>query len=146
MNTNKTALYSFCISILFVSATLESKLFAQAPSPAIVKNHLQGDLEPATFIGGDDSLNKFLEDNLDYPDSAIINNHMGICLIGFIIREDASMDSIIIVKSSGYAYLDEEALRVVKLTAGHWIPAKSNRKPTKSICRFPIVFEIDNDE
>jgi protein TonB len=60
------------------------------------------------------ALKKRLSSNIKYPLEAKKKGYVGIPVVGFSILEDGSAQEIHIVKSSGYAILDESALEAVR--------------------------------
>ncbi|MBI3234054.1 MAG: TonB family protein [Bacteroidetes bacterium] len=92
-----------------------------------------------TKIAYYDSLNYFLEKNLQYPFKAYEMGITGVVKIGFEVEKDGRLAKFKIVKSSGSSSLDDEALRVVKLMPP-WHPAEYNGKKVKTNYVLPIVF------
>ena len=70
-------------------------------------------LQP-TYAGGNEAMNKFIEDNLKYPDEAIKNNIEGAVAVDYNVDIFGKVISAKIKNGIGYG-CDEEALRLVKL-------------------------------
>lgn len=92
--------------------------------------------ESATFPGGVNAWNKYLESNLKYPDEAISNGVEGRVFIQCIVEKNGKGTDIFVIKGIG-AGCDEEALRLIK-EMPRWIPAKKDGR----IVRQKIVFNI----
>lgn len=70
-------------------------------------------LQP-TYSGGNEAMNKFIEDNLKYPDEAIKNKIEGTVAVDYNVDIFGKVISAKIKHGIGYG-CDEEALRLVKL-------------------------------
>jgi TonB family protein len=93
------------------------------------------------FKGGMKALQKFLQQNLKYPDE--VGCVRGKVYIQFIVEKNGKVTHPVILKSLSER-CDAEALRVVKLMP-RWIPARDFRgqKIIKSKFILPIKFEIE---
>jgi periplasmic protein TonB len=93
------------------------------------------------FKGGMKALQKFLEQNLKYPDE--VDCISGKVYVQFTVEKNGKVTNPIILKSLSER-CDAEALRVVKLMP-RWIPARDFRgqKIIKSKFILPIKFEIE---
>ena len=60
---------------------------------------------------------KQLSRHIAYPDSAKKLGVIGVPTVGFSVLEDGSVSGAVIIKSSGYAALDEAALQAVRQAA-----------------------------
>lgn len=93
------------------------------------------------FPGGETSLNKFVEDNLQYPQQAIDNEVEGRVLITFDVDENGKIYRPNVVSDKiGYG-LEEEALRVIK-SMPQWTPGKLKGKNVKTTFTLPIVYQL----
>jgi TonB family protein len=80
----------------------------------------------ATFQGGDLLLfRKFVQWNLRDPQEAFDKGYQGKVYIKFVVNWDGYLKDICVSKSSGYKILDDEAIRVIKLSP-RWVPARNN--------------------
>ncbi|MEN8929238.1 MAG: energy transducer TonB [Flavobacteriales bacterium] len=91
------------------------------------------------FIGGEDSLIKFLGRNIKYPSSCLNGNIKGKVYCQFIIEKDGSISNIEIVRSPQECY-SNEVLRVFKISP-KWKPAILNSKPVRFRTIMPIRFK-----
>ncbi len=98
---------------------------------------------PAEFPGGIQKMYDFIRDNLKYPAVSRNNNSQGTTHLKFVVRKDGSIDrnEIVIIKSSGDAFLDQEAVRVVSLMP-KWKPAEQNGRSVAVYYSLPIKFTL----
>lgn len=97
--------------------------------------------EQVEFIGGEEAMYAFLNDNIQYPASAKADKVNGVINVSFIVEKDGTV-SHIAIKGKGDRELEQEAMRVIQLTSGHWKPAKNKQVPMRVICIIPITFNI----
>lgn len=97
----------------------------------------------AEYPGGVARWLYFLNRNLRYPDSAVTHNIEGTVVILFKVSKDG-IPSEFTVDMSADAYLDAEALRVLKKTT-KWQPAIFGGVYTDSYKLQPIVFKLTAD-
>lgn len=90
----------------------------------------------------DGKLSEFIGKQISYPKEARKNNIAGRVVIQFIIMEDGSVERLKILKSMHPA-LDEEAIRVVKLTNKKWLPGIIDAIPVRVTFVLPILFSLD---
>jgi TonB family protein len=96
---------------------------------------------PAYFKFGEDSLNKFLSANIKYPELARKALIQGKVTLSFIIEKDGAVSDIQVMDGVHVA-LNTEAVRVLMLTDGMWIPARIDEEPVRCSFLLPIKFAI----
>ena len=96
------------------------------------------------FPGGTDSLYKFLESNLTYPEDAKKDSIQGRVICRFTIDTDGSVTDIQVLRSV-HPSLDAEAVRVLSAMP-KWVPAETDGKKTRCKFVFPVVFKMDTDK
>lgn len=96
------------------------------------------------FPGGTDSLYKFLESNLTYPEDAKKDSIQGRVICRFTIDTDGSITDIQVLRSV-HPSLDAEAVRVISAMP-KWVPAEIDGKKIKRKDTIPIVFKMDTDK
>ena len=96
------------------------------------------------FPGGTDSLYKFLESNLKYPEDAKKDSIQGRVICRFTIDTDGSITDIRVLRSV-HPSLDAEAVRVISAMP-KWVPAETDGKKTRCKFVFPVVFKMDTDK
>ncbi|MBC5775138.1 TonB family protein [Pontibacter sp. KCTC 32443] len=88
------------------------------------------------FTGGRTAFENFMYRKAKYPKGA--KKH-GTIYVSFIINEDGSLSDYAL-QNSLEPILDEEALRLAKLTEGKWIPIEKDGKKVKIRYTMPVVF------
>lgn len=94
--------------------------------------------ELPSYPGGTDALKKFIDDNLQYPADAKSKGVYGKVIVAFTITAEGKMADVKILRGI-MPSIDEEALRVAKLTSG-WKPGMQNGKPVATLVTMPITF------
>ncbi len=146
MKTNPASLIVFRSLIFLILSLPFGSLLAQNTQDSIVlpvKEKIYNVFcvtAPAAYSGGSDSLLNFIAENISMPRICIENNIGGTVKIKFVVTKDGLVEDVVAVgKLKGYG-LEEEAVRVVKLTSGMWIPAILNDKPVNMEFWIPIAF------
>lgn len=99
--------------------------------------------QKAEYVGGMSALMKFISSTIVYPEYAKDNEIQGKVYLQFIVRTDGSLSDIKVARSvSGGRMLDDEAIRVIKLTSGKWNPARQDGKPVSCNMTLPVVFVL----
>ena len=97
-----------------------------------------------TFKGGSaDTFLRYIQQHVEYPQSAIDKDIQGTVTVGFIVDIHGNVTNVRVVKGVSKE-LDAEALRVVK-NAPAWTPAKQNGKSVPVTCSIPITFKLVDD-
>ncbi len=101
--------------------------------------------EMPTFSNdGENGFRKFIATNLKYPKEAVEKNIQGKVFIQFIVEKDGQLSNFKVLRSA-HPQLDEEALRVVKLSP-KWNPGKQRGKAVRVSFTFPITFSLQNTD
>jgi len=116
------------------------------PEPIKIDNTIYLDVdESGEFIGGEDKLQEFASVNYNMPKMASDLEISGTIFIQFVVERDGRITQLKAIapkeRQLGYG-LEQECMRVIKLTSGKWKPAMRAGKPVRSYWRFP--FEVDN--
>lgn len=77
-------------------------------------------------------------DNFEFPSDAREAGLGGRVWVNFIIEKDGSVSTVEVVRSSGVASIDAEAVRVMKLLPDLAAPALVNGEPQRMSYTFPI--------
>ena len=158
MRTTLVALV-FCISLISNSQTV--------PPTSIMRDEIildtEGDASPAIaptsdaeeekiytlveqnaeYNEGTAALLKFISSTIVYPEYAMENEIQGRVYLQFIVRTNGSLTDIKVARSvPGGKMLDDEAIRVIKLTSGKWKSARQNGKPVSCNMTLPVVFVL----
>ena len=96
--------------------------------------------EMPMFPGGDAAIQKYIGDNVVYPEVAKENNIQGRVIVKFCVTSKGGVDKVEILKSVD-PELDKEAIRVVK-TLPAFKPGKQGGKPVPVWYMVPINFTL----
>jgi len=99
--------------------------------------------EQPEFPNGEDSLVKFLQENIKYPEEAIKLGVQGKVFVTFVVEEDGSFSDVRIVRGIGGG-CDEEAIRLVKAMP-KWLPGKQRGTPVRVQYNLPVMFILDKE-
>jgi periplasmic protein TonB len=96
--------------------------------------------EMPAFQGGEAERNKFLAENIQYPQQATENGIQGTVYVSFVVDSKGNVTDVKILRGIGGG-CDEEALRVVKMMP-KWHPGKQNGKNVRVLFNMPIYFKL----
>ncbi len=96
--------------------------------------------KPEFPLGGVEGLNKWIAQNVKYPEIAKENGVTGKVFIQFVIAKDGKVTNVEILRGVDPS-LDKEALRVVKSMPA-WKPGSQRGKPVKVSFQLPINFKL----
>jgi protein TonB len=88
------------------------------------------------------NMDKYLAENLHYPDAARRNNVHGRIIVQFTVNEDGTISDCKVLRGIGSG-CDEEALRVIK-NMPPWKPGRQEGKAVKVLFTKPISFTLNN--
>lgn len=94
-----------------------------------------------TFPGGEEALNKYISDNLKYPEAAKEMGVEGIVNVGFIVNIDGTIGSIKIIRMVD-PDLEQEAIRLVKNMPA-WTPADKDGAPVAAPAEVAVPFVLE---
>lgn len=98
------------------------------------------DVESAPrFKGGETAFKNFISKHLNYPAEA--PDIEGTVFIEFVVNFDGTIENVRVVRSL-HSLLDAEALRVIKLSSGKWIPGEQGGMPYRGCKIVRIEFEL----
>ena len=92
------------------------------------------------FPGGEESLTKYLFENIKYPQMAKESGIQGRVFVTFVVERDGSVTDVRVLRGIGGG-CDEEAIRVVK-GMPRWTPGKQRGKPVRVQFNLPIKFTL----
>jgi len=99
-------------------------------------------LEPA-FVGGYTALDAYLRENTMYPMLALTNNVMGTVVVKVLIDADGKPIKTKVVETLD-PDCDAEAVRLI-MAMPNWLPAESNKKPTKYWVKVEVPFVLSQE-
>lgn len=106
-----------------------------APPPPAVFTSVEQMPEPTVDV------QRWLAENVNYPDQAREAGIEGRVVIKFVVSEDGSVTEAVVERGVNGS-LDAEALRAVKRMP-KWRPGKQNGKAVKVYYRVPVKFALD---
>ncbi len=92
------------------------------------------------FPGGEVAFRKYLQDNIQYPITALENDIQGTVYVQFVIDAEGNVVKPEILRGVD-PLLDKEALRVVG-SSPKWKPAKMGGKPVRASLTVPVKFQL----
>ena len=96
------------------------------------------------FPGGESALNKYVNDNINYPQDAIDNDVTGIVRVSFEVDKNGKISKATLISPQKVGKgLDEEAVRVVG-NMPDWKPATVHGKNVKTRLELPISFQVES--
>lgn len=93
------------------------------------------------YPGGMDAMYAYLGENIQYPDSAKMNNISGKVYVTFVIEKDGSVTNVVVLRGIGGG-CDKEAMRVVS-EMPNWKPGKQRGQEVRVQYNLPIKFTLD---
>ncbi len=97
--------------------------------------------EKASFIGGYEQFNKFLVNNIKYPEICKENQIEGTVVLKFIVDKYGKINNITVAKHSD-ENLEKEVIRVL-LKSPKWNPARQNGKAVAMYFYLPFDFKLN---
>lgn len=96
-----------------------------------------------SFPGGYKGMQKFFDDNLQYPENASNEGVEGVVNVSFIVDENGKLSNPTIDGNNPGYGLDKEALRVINKMPS-WNPGKLKGKNVKTKFSLPLRFVLGN--
>lgn len=97
-------------------------------------------LIPATYTGGEDSLNAMIQRNLEWPESMGLKCGNFVVILQFIVNTDRMISNIEVTNEVLFDELKTSAIKALKATNGGWSPAYKNNDAVKMKHTLPITF------
>lgn len=150
MSSDTTAMKSPAVKSATTSAA-KKKGKAKAEMEPVVKNpkisldkegiYKYAEVSPS-FPGGQNGIDNYINNNIEYPQTALDDSKEGRVGISFVVDETGKVsDAHTVGTKVGYG-LDEEAVRVVD-NMPKWTPGMVKGKPVKTRMTLPIVFQVE---
>jgi len=95
----------------------------------------------ASFPGGQAELMKFIQTNVQYPETSIDMDEQGKVYLSFVVGADGKISQVKVERGVSKD-LDREAKRVVR-SMPNWTPGEAGGKKVPTRCRLPIVFTLN---
>ena len=125
----------------FLFLLITTSCFAQEGDSSIKKDPIIDfpDVE-AEFTGGAVALQRFIAENVVYPEEALENDEHGRVYISFVVEPDGEITNIVIERGAS-KLIDAEAKRIAEIMPA-WVPGEIKGVKVRTRCRLPIVFAI----
>lgn len=95
----------------------------------------------ATFPGGAAEMQKWINSNVQYPQTSIEMNEQGRVYLSFVVEPDGSISNVKVERGVS-SDLDKEAKRVVRRMP-KWVSGEASGKKVRTRCRLPIIFTLE---
>lgn len=92
------------------------------------------------FVGGQDSLMRFIKSNLTYPRKAQDDGVQGRVVVRFVVNKLGKIVDAKVIRGID-PNCDREALRIV-LAMPKWLPGKQNGQPVSVYYTLPVMFKL----
>lgn len=99
----------------------------------------------AQFPGGMEALQKYIQDNVKYPEVDRQLGTEGRVYMTFVVERDGSITGVQCMRKGVSPTINREAARLVE-TMPLWIPAEDDGKKVRARCRLPITFSLSSGE
>jgi protein TonB len=90
------------------------------------------------------NINKYLADNIVYPNDAKANNIQGTVYVTFVVEKDGSVSGVKVLRGVATS-LDNESVRVVSAMP-KWMPGMQNGHAVRVQYMVPIHFMLSDDK
>ncbi len=114
---------------------------AKKEEPKIEVEFVEFPDKDALFPGGAAAMQRWIAENVEYPQVAREMGDQGLVYVSFIVEGDGSITDIKISRGVSDE-LDKEAKRVIRKMP-NWEPAENGGKAVKTRCSLPIRFVLD---
>ena len=95
----------------------------------------------ASFLGGAAAMQRWIAENVIYPQTAIEMNEQGRVYLSFVVEQDGSLSNIAIERGVS-SDLDKEAKRLIRKMP-NWEAGEAKGKKARTRCRLPINFTLN---
>ena len=92
------------------------------------------------FPDGPTAMQKFINDNIRYPEEARLQKIEGTVVIKFVVTKEGKITKATVVRGIGYG-CDEEAIRVIQ-SMPDWKPGKYKNKEVPVNFILPVKFKL----
>jgi len=95
----------------------------------------------AEFPGGAATMMKWINDNINYPETSIEMNEQGRVFLQFVVEKDGRITNVKVDRGVSID-LDKEAKRVIR-NMPKWVPGEIGGRSIRARCRLPINFQLN---
>jgi protein TonB len=122
-----------------VNSNIKVKTSTENSSDKINNVSATVDVMPS-FPGGEAELNKYLAENIIYPQQAFENGIQGTVYVSFIVDLKGNLTDVKLLRGIGSG-CDQEALRVVQMMP-QWHPGQQKGKIVPVLYKMPVYFKL----
>jgi protein TonB len=97
----------------------------------------------AEFPGGANGMQKYIAENVVYPELSLEMGEQGTVYSTFVVERDGSISNVKITRGVSQQ-LDREAKRVIAAMP-KWKPGEANGKTVRTKCMLPIKFRLETN-
>lgn len=98
----------------------------------------------ATFQGGTIAdFRNWVSTQIIYPEEALKIEAQGMVVIQFVVSSKGIVNNLVVLRSSGFQILDNEAMRVI-LSSPTWVPARQGGFEVAQQFVLPVSFKLGN--
>ncbi|MBR6181659.1 MAG: energy transducer TonB [Prevotella sp.] len=119
----------------FIAVCLMSLQFATAQEVCFAETIQE---QMPEFVGGEEALTEWIENNISYPMMAEVYSIEGKVVVAFDINEDGSVGNVQLESAADPIFADEVVSRIEKMP--QWIPGMQNGRYVKVRYTLPISF------
>ncbi|HEY6901506.1 MAG TPA: energy transducer TonB [Puia sp.] len=124
-------------------AKKRGKLSVKMPETAIAETATAATVSTMPeFPGGQNALDSYVNNNVEYPQQAIDDNISGTVRVSFVVDEHGKVTRAHVIGNKLGKGLDEQALKVVS-NMPDWKPGKIKGKNVKTRLELPIAFQVE---
>ena len=142
----KTILSIVCLFFTTISFAQDGTFkVRKADQIEVISEKMEADTEvfqivqtSAQFPGGQEAYNKFIADNLSYPEEAKEQGISGTVYVSFIVDRTGNINNPKVLRSV-HPLLDAEALRLINLLP-QFTPGSNNGSKVNQLFNVPIRF------
>lgn len=95
-----------------------------------------------SYNGGQSALERYINDNIEYPQVAVDNSVEGTVNVQFLVDENGNVSNVKTVGNNIGSGLEEEAIRVVSAMP-KWTPGQVKGKNVKTWRTLPITYRLE---
>lgn len=124
---------------------LEKKPEPRKIDLSLIRAKIESNNEPKTdadkmpsFPGGEEKMQQFIKDNLEFPEEAKVQGIQGRVVVRFVVMPNGNAESVEILHGLE-ANCDKEAVRIIELMP-RWNPGMQNGKKVPVYFTLPISF------
>lgn len=104
----------------------------------------QGSATKPSYPGGTNSFNAFIANNLIYPECSRKNRRKNITVrVYFVVKYDGTVKDVNVRDATVPECYKNEAVRLIQLSSGNWIPGKFEENGINVLCVMPIEFSLE---